>query len=66
MAAISLALEIERIEHLGDLALPGQQAAVRNAAWRSMWSRLQSERSGRAVNNNARVRLVSSRQPERT
>lgn len=42
MAASSLLLiELERIEQLADLALPGQQTAVQNSAWRALWPRLQ-------------------------
>lgn len=38
MAASSLLLiELERIEQLADLALPGQQTAVQNSAWRALW-----------------------------
>jgi hypothetical protein len=64
MAAISLALELARLERLRDQCLPGREAAFKNEAMRSLWTRLQPERQ-RPVNANARLRLVSSRKPER-
>jgi hypothetical protein len=64
MAATSLMLELERA---GDRALPGRQAVLQNEILRAHWRTLQRERSSleRRANVNARVRLVSSRRPER-